>query len=499
MLYPSFAAEQIVFYEDFTGNTGQERFTWGVYHRNAGWQINGHKLNSTGWGNAYHGGSWTADHDLMCGTPDTQRPLNSSLNDFNVEQLIFMCKDHMMTSMGDVDGYSVLWFSPNLSFNDVSEVNFNVNLTDLGTRQWIKVGVVSESRYQSLGSGGVYPENDAPGFVVSDVGASNLDSDLSGQDILVASWSGGASAGYPGQLKIGNNKISGGFNAGSDKMTRYPMVLKDNGNGTITFTANGSGGTANGSFPACPCRVVFYDHNYTPTKSESGYPRGFTWHWDNIKVIGDSDAVPSPSPSPTPPPPTPTPSPTPTPTPTPLPPSPSPTPTPPPPSPSPTPTPPPPSPPPADTTAPTVSITSPASGSTVGGNVTVSATASDNVAVTKVELRVNGVVSVTDLAAPYSFSWNTSSLSNGSYSLTARAYDAANNTTTSATINLVVNNSVALKPGDVNGDSKVDIFDLSILLANYSRTSATRATGDLNGDTRVDIFDLSILLGAMGS
>lgn len=169
-------------------------------------------------------------------------------------------------------------------------------------------------------------------------------------------------------------------------------------------------------------------------------------------------------------------------------------PTPPPPPPAPTPP-----PPPADTTAPTVSITSPASGSTVGGSVAVSATASDNVAVTKVELRVNGAISVTDLVAPYNFTWNTSSLSNGTYSLTARAYDAANNSTTSTAVSLVVNNSVALKPGDVNGDAKVDIFDLSILLTNYSRTSATRATGDLNGDTRVDIFDLSILLGAWGS
>lgn len=49
------------------------------------------------------------------------------------------------------------------------------------------------------------------------------------------------------------------------------------------------------------------------------------------------------------------------------------------------------------------------------------------------------------------------------------------------------------QPGDVNGDGRVDVLDLSILAANYAKTSATAAQGDLNGDGRVDVFDLSIL------
>ena len=57
---PSTTAAEL-FFEDFTGNEGQERFEWGVYHRNAGWQIAGEPLQSTGWGNAFHGGSWTGD------------------------------------------------------------------------------------------------------------------------------------------------------------------------------------------------------------------------------------------------------------------------------------------------------------------------------------------------------------------------------------------------------------------------------------------------------
>jgi len=55
---------------------------------------------------------------------------------------------------------------------------------------------------------------------------------------------------------------------------------------------------------------------------------------------------------------------------------------------------------------------------------------------------VNGALSATGTTTPYSFSWNTASLANGSYTLTAKAYDAANNVTTSAPVTVTVNNPV---------------------------------------------------------
>ncbi len=55
-----------------------------------------------------------------------------------------------------------------------------------------------------------------------------------------------------------------------------------------------------------------------------------------------------------------------------------------------------------------------------------------------------------------------------------------------------------LNPGDINGDGRVDIFDLSGLLANWGRTNATRSQGDLTGDGVVNIFDFSRLLRYWG-
>jgi chitinase len=94
-----------------------------------------------------------------------------------------------------------------------------------------------------------------------------------------------------------------------------------------------------------------------------------------------------------------------------------------------------------DTTPPATSIMAPASGSTVSGTLTVNASASDNVGVSRVELRLDGAVISTDTAAPYSFAWNTATASNGGHTLSTRAFDAAGNSATSAGVSVTVSNS----------------------------------------------------------
>ena len=90
-----------------------------------------------------------------------------------------------------------------------------------------------------------------------------------------------------------------------------------------------------------------------------------------------------------------------------------------------------------DTTAPTVS----ASESGTSGTITLSATASDNVGVTNVEFYVDGVLKGADNTSPYSMTLNSTTLTNGSHSLTAKAYDAAGNVATSSAASFSVNNA----------------------------------------------------------
>jgi hypothetical protein len=98
---------------------------------------------------------------------------------------------------------------------------------------------------------------------------------------------------------------------------------------------------------------------------------------------------------------------------------------------------------PADTTAPTTSITSPATGTTVSGSVTISASASDNVGVTKVDLLVDGSVAGTMTTSPYALLWDTTKSPNGTHTLQTKAYDAAGNAGLSAIVSVNVNNPIS--------------------------------------------------------
>ena len=82
-----------------------------------------------------------------------------------------------------------------------------------------------------------------------------------------------------------------------------------------------------------------------------------------------------------------------------------------------------------DTIAPTVSLTSPANGATVArrATITITATASDNVGVTRVEFLLDGSLQCTDTTAPYSCNWKVPNTPNQSYQLSARAFDVASN------------------------------------------------------------------------
>ncbi|AFZ67586.1 Ig-like domain-containing protein [Deinococcus peraridilitoris] len=94
----------------------------------------------------------------------------------------------------------------------------------------------------------------------------------------------------------------------------------------------------------------------------------------------------------------------------------------------------------ADSSAPTVSLSATSTNVTAAGSVLLTATASDNKGVTKVEFYRDGVLAHTEQVAPYEHTETYSSdFSNGTYNFTARAYDADNNATTSGTVTVIVN------------------------------------------------------------
>ncbi len=215
-----------------------------------------------------------------------------------------------------------------------------------------------------------------------------------------------------------------------------------------------------------------------------------------------------------------------------------------------------------DRQPPVVTITSPSNGATVSRFVNITASVTDNEGVKYAYFYIDGVWKRTDSYAPYSYYWNSASVSNGSHSMYVRAVDTSNNVGTSPTITVNVSNTLDTQPPSVPtglkariiSSSRVDVswntssdnvrvsgyrlyrnkvlvrttslrgysdtrvgagktyyyrvaaFDTS---GNQSAKSASvrvsipvgtpkRKLGDLNSDTRINIRDLSILLSRWG-
>jgi len=109
-------------------------------------------------------------------------------------------------------------------------------------------------------------------------------------------------------------------------------------------------------------------------------------------------------------------------------------------------------PPPSDTTPPTVSLTAPTNGATVSGTVSITANATDNIAVQKVEFyRDSGVLLGIDTSTPFTYNWDTTTIGNGAHTVYAIATDTSVNTTLSLSRTVTVNNTVPPPPPPSSG------------------------------------------------
>lgn len=83
-----------------------------------------------------------------------------------------------------------------------------------------------------------------------------------------------------------------------------------------------------------------------------------------------------------------------------------------------------------DTQAPVATISSPTASTKLKGNVNIEASATDNVAVTRMRLRIDGVLVASVTGAKLSYRWNTNKIAAGNHVIVVEADDAAGNTGT---------------------------------------------------------------------
>ncbi len=134
-----------------------------------------------------------------------------------------------------------------------------------------------------------------------------------------------------------------------------------------------------------------------------------------------------------------------------------------------------------DTTPPTVTLTSPTSSSTITATVNTSANAADNVGVARVDFFRDGVSSGSDTSSPYTIPLDTTTIANGSHTLSARAYDSAGNVGNAAPVTVTVSNTTPPPPSSTGTVTQTIANGSSIPgITNW------RAVYDQNGDGTED-------------
>jgi hypothetical protein len=141
-----------------------------------------------------------------------------------------------------------------------------------------------------------------------------------------------------------------------------------------------------------------------------------------------------------------------------------------------------------DVTPPTVAITSPASNASIRGTVTVTATAEDDSDVTKVEFYDGQTLLGTDTTAPYSVSWSTAGVAEGTHTLTAKAYDGVGLVGTSTGVSVTV-------------DNIAPTASLTAPTATYARgpVQVTATASDNRAVVKVEFYGDSVLIGTATS
>ncbi|MBP9852472.1 MAG: hypothetical protein QG629_332 [Patescibacteria group bacterium] len=141
-----------------------------------------------------------------------------------------------------------------------------------------------------------------------------------------------------------------------------------------------------------------------------------------------------------------------------------------------------------DTTAPTVTVTSPANGSLVKGIVSMRANATDPSAIAKVEFYVGTTLVGTDDTRPYSFDWDASK-SSGVEKITARAYDVTGNVNTSSITTVLID---AGQADTIKPEVKLEVSDGTSQVKDTVTVQAT-ATDDA-GIAKIEFYRDNTLL-----
>ena len=242
--------------------------------------------------------SYPADHGMNCAgpenpatVPDRQHLVRTSHLSSGAEpdESFYLCRDHMMSSMGDVEGYSVTAFWPRQEFDFAKggTLQFDVNINDAHPRSWWEVLIAPREQLRIgpaedwLPIDETYPED----RIVLTFHESSR------REIKV-----GTGAVAPQGWTVSENDwrdwrdIAPSDPALSDRRVRRTMRVELDRN-EIRWSVEKADGSFDvysvpvpGGLPFTRGLVQFKTHAYTPEKD--GNRDVYTFHWDNVRFTG---------------------------------------------------------------------------------------------------------------------------------------------------------------------------------------------------------------------
>jgi len=247
--------------------------------------------------------SYQADHGVDCSPPSNQHSVTTSheTNHTVPDQSFFICRNHMMSSMGDVEGYSVTSFWPlqEFDFSNGGTLEFDVNITDNHPRSWYEILITPREELKVgaaedwLPIDESYPKN----RIVLAFGQLGGNSDriirVGGGQYPPDGWIKSASS-APWRGYFWNGNYSGGVDA-NDPALNDPAIRRKNRikieDNKITWSIQKQDGSFDdfatdvpGGIPFDKGLVIFKTHAYTPKKDNNH--NKYTFHWDTIRFSG---------------------------------------------------------------------------------------------------------------------------------------------------------------------------------------------------------------------
>lgn len=240
------------------------------------WDVQIHSRDSSTWFNLE---AINAQHGADCSAPPASHP-NSSY-----EGSVFICRDHLMTSLNASD-YGVIYLTPNLlfDFSNGGSVTFDISTERMSIRDWWDIQITPYSQNLALPllsdlSQGV----DLQSFPADMISIATDNGE--GSPVLKVVRGGNVEAYQDGWAV---SPPSSGVTATNQAATRQTFKFTV-ANGRMKFERLASAtapaltfwdvaATANFTSGI----VQFGHHSYTPTKDGAGVPA--TWHWDNMAL-----------------------------------------------------------------------------------------------------------------------------------------------------------------------------------------------------------------------